>query len=201
MMKMRIQILICSIFTIIVLSAYLATPAQTPNQVPNQVIDIPSLVGRSPDEVEKILGKKPSRKYSGPRLRNFDEWRLYKVGRRLDVYFRQNRAVGFNFLLKQDQYTPTPEGALLAVGIDVNGAPPSQSLQNPWPTPGDVVFAGNDHQFFWSGAFDGIEWGAIRVLGNENRFNGSGFSKDYWKVMTKYFSVSAFATDLDVKSQ
>jgi hypothetical protein len=189
------------VITLLVLSAGFVTKAQTPNQVPDQVIDIPSLVGRSPDEVDQILGKKPSRKYSGPRLPNFDEWRLYKVGRHLSVYFRQKRAVAFNFLLKQNQYTPTPEGALLAVGIDVNGTPPSQSYQNPWPTPGDVVFAGKDHQFFWSGIFGGIEWGAIQVRGNENRFNGSGFSKDYWKVKTKYFFVSAFATDLDVKGQ
>jgi hypothetical protein len=200
-MRNRIlQIHLLLVITLLVLSVSHVT-AQTPNQVPDKVIDIPSLVGRSPAEVEKILGKKPARKYSGPRLPNFDEWHLYKVGRHLSVYFRQNRAVAFNFLLKQNQYTPTPEGALLAVGIDVNGAPPNQSYQNPWPTPGDAVFEGKDHQFFWSGVFDGVEWGAIQVRGNENRFNGSGFSKDYWKVKTKYFFVSAFATDLDVKGQ
>ncbi len=31
-----------------------------------------------------------------------------------------------------------------------------------------------------------------------NRFNGTGFSKDYWRVKSKNFMVTAFANDLEV---
>jgi hypothetical protein len=197
MMKKRMQTLVWGLFTILVLWACPVTPAQTPDQV----IDIPSLVGKSPDEVEKAIGKKPSQTYRGPRLQPyFDEYQMYKVGRRLSVYFRQNKAVYFLCLLKREQYSPTPEGALSSVGIDVNGAPPSQSAQMPWQAPADVVFLGKSNEFFWSGAFNGVRWGGIQVRGNENRFNGTGFSKDYWRVKQKYYHVAAYAVDLDVPS-
>lgn len=194
MVKNYIKLEVGIVISLFVISACFLARAQTPDPV----VNIPALVGLSPEEVEKTLGKKPSRKYSGPRLQYYDEWHLYRVGRRLAVYFRQNKAIAFNCSLKQDQYAPTPEGALQAVGIEVKGAPPGQSEQTPWPAPGDIVFSGSDKKFLWSGIFNGVDWGALYVYGNNNRFNGNGFSKDYWRVKSKYFMVAAFAKDLEV---
>jgi hypothetical protein len=110
-------------------------PPASNNQVAGRaaikpVVDIPQLIGKSPAELEKALGKPVAvtKLTDDPEMMP-GEYRDYKIENTtgnvtqagLMVRFHKGQAV--HFTLDLPSLTDTPEEALLMAGIDVKGVP------------------------------------------------------------------------------
>ena len=151
----------------------------------------------SPEEVEKTYGK-PFGIFRDPRLEPMcDEMRYYKAGSRLQVCFRESRAMHFTYFFERKKYFDTPEAALAAVGINVGGTPPRQVDRTPWdiPAAANILFVGKDNDLYWSGGFNGIHWDMLWVGGLESRLGGPSWRKKSWEIKPRYNSVVAFVAE------
>jgi hypothetical protein len=126
----------------------------------NPVVDIPRLMGKSPAELDKVLGKPAAvtRITDDPDLMP-GEYRDYKVENStgnvtqegLMVRFYKGQAVHFTFDLPVP--TDTPEEALAVAGIDVKGAAPK--IKAPLAER-------------WAGNFNGVEFKDVAALKMES---------------------------------
>lgn len=102
------------------------TPVSTPAQ-PKKVVDLPALLGKSRDEMVKIVGKEPKRESAGLYIDwdvelgtvhvNYD---IKKVPTRYNFSF-QTQAVGSQLLMG----TETPDQLAGMAGIDLQGKTPT----------------------------------------------------------------------------
>jgi hypothetical protein len=129
------------------------------------VVDIPRLIGKSPAELEKVLGKSVglTKITDDPELMP-GEYRDYKIANSpgqltpegLMVRFHKGKAV--HFTLDLPGPTDTPEEALLLAGIDVKG------------TEAGIKAPRADR---WSGYFNGLYFkdiAALRMFSGGNKY-------------------------------
>lgn len=136
-------------------------PATSNSQAPGQpatkpVVDIPRLMGRSPAELDKVLGKPAAvTKITDDPDMMPGEYRDYKIENTtgsvtqegLMVRFYRGQAI--HFTLDLPTPTDTPEEALLAAGIDVKGA--DSKIKAPLAER-------------WAGNFNGVEFKDLAAL-------------------------------------
>lgn len=201
-MKRRcVSIVICSVLAatvvFILYPARYAALAQSSTPSNQPLVDFPSLVRKSTEEIESLFGKHVEISYDRRRLEPFcqcDEARRYKVkvGRMLWVGFRKDRAVSFSYVLDartahKRPELETPEEMLLLVGLDVHGVPPSQKAQTPLAGassgPFGSLIGGKHDDLLWTGKVSGIDWDFILVGGFEYRGSGSMLRPKNWRVI------------------
>lgn len=134
-----------------------------PTQAPNSnvkatikpIIDIPQLIGKSPTQLEKVLGKPATiTKTNDPDMVP-GEYRDYKIDNALNKLTQEGLMVRFykgqavHFSLDLPRLADTPEEALLMAGIDVKGA--LANIKAP-------------RAVRWTGNFNGIQFKDVAAL-------------------------------------
>ena len=136
-------------------------PANSNSQVSSQpaikpVVNIPQLIGKSPTELDKVLGKPAAvTKITNDPEMMPGEYRDYKIENTtgnvtqegLMVRFHKGQAVHFTFDLPR--LTDTPEEALLMAGINVKGT--AAKIKAPLADR-------------WTGNFNGVDFKDVAAL-------------------------------------
>src|SRR5262249_17453813 len=172
-------------FVIVVVQFVIANQGDSVQAQNEPSVDFPSLAGKSMGDIIKQINKlrrcrelneKEVLSRLPPNTQPYDDICYFKIGGDLvTIGSYRGRAVAFSCAigaakLIHNKMPIKPEGALLHVGINVNGTKPSQVIQDPTVVPYQTkkspppLQEGEQQHYVWSGTFNGKSWKELRVV-------------------------------------
>jgi len=131
----------------------------TPKPESKAKIDVPQLAGKSPEELDKILGKPEKITPATVAKETPGEYRLYKTEgnpKGLSVRFYRGKAVRFNIILEKS-FAAAKDALLETFNIDVKNIPPTIEKAEPLSQK-------------WQGEFGGVRF--TTVYAKKDKPNG-----------------------------
>lgn len=135
------------------------TTTDSPKNQTFPLVDVPKLANKSPEEIDKVLGKPDEVRKITEQMPG--EYRLYKsvnYPKGLAVRFYQNKAIRFNLILSE-AFPTSKEALLKSFGIDVGKLAPTKEKNEPLTE-------------IFKGTFGGVKFSKVSAKRQEN---GDGF--------------------------